>query len=172
MDHSAAGGPDTAPAHHGHAGHRASTPVDVAAHDPGAGRAAGHDKHAGHSVVMFRDRFWISLLLTVPVIVWSNDPQAWLGYSAPNFPGSEWIPAVFGTAVFLYGGLVFIRGGIGELRARQPGMMTLISLAIVARLLRDRDLVGAGDADHDHAARPLAGDALHRTGARRPGRPG
>ena len=134
MDHPAAGGPDTAPTHHGH-GHAGHTPVQptaaVGSHDPGAGHAAGHDKHAGHSVAMFRDRFWISLLLTVPVIIWSHDPQAWLGYTAPTFPGSEWIPAVFGTAVFLYGGLVFIRGGIGELRARQPGMMTLISLAIV-----------------------------------------
>ena len=110
--------------HAAHGGH--ATPVD-----PHAEHAASHDKHAGHSVAMFRDRFWISLLLTIPVIVWSHDPQEWLGYTAPTFPGSEWIPAVFGTVVFLYGGLVFIRGGVGELRDRQPGMMTLISLAIV-----------------------------------------
>ena len=80
---------------------------------------------------MFRDKFWLSLLLTIPVLLWSGDPQEWLGYTAPGFPGSDWIPAVLGTAVFLYGGLVFIRGAVGELRARQPGMMTLISLAIV-----------------------------------------
>ena len=128
MDHPTVGGPETTAAHHGHAGHPApGTHADSAAHVP----TAGHDKHAGHSVAMFRDKFWISLLLTIPVIVWSNDPQAWLGYTAPTFPGSAWIPPVFGTAVFLYGGLVFIRGGVGELRARQPGMMTLISLAIV-----------------------------------------
>ena len=53
--------------------------------DPG-----GHDKHAGHSVAMFRDKFWLSLLLTLPVIVWSRDPQTWLGYTAPTFPGSNW----------------------------------------------------------------------------------
>ncbi|HEU4920255.1 MAG TPA: heavy metal translocating P-type ATPase [Candidatus Limnocylindrales bacterium] len=80
---------------------------------------------------MFRDRFWLSFLLTLPVIAWSEDPQMWLGYSAPAFPGSEYLPAVLGTIVFLYGGLVFLRGGVDELRERQPGMMTLISLAIV-----------------------------------------
>ncbi|HET7727820.1 MAG TPA: heavy metal translocating P-type ATPase [Candidatus Limnocylindrales bacterium] len=80
---------------------------------------------------MFRDRFWLSLLLTLPVVAWSEDLQMWLGYAAPAFPGSEWLPAALGTVVFLYGGLVFIRGAVGELRVRQPGMMTLISLAIV-----------------------------------------
>ncbi len=99
---------------------------------PGAGTAAaGHDRHAGHSVAMFRDRFWLSLLLTVPVIAWSRDPQMWLGYTAPAFPGSDWIPAVLGTAVFAYGGLVFLRGGRDEILDRRPGMMLLISLAIV-----------------------------------------
>ena len=80
---------------------------------------------------MFRDRFWLTLLLTVPVLVWSADIQEWLGYRAPVFPGSNLIPALLGTAVFLYGGSVFIRGAVGELRDRQPGMMTLISLAVI-----------------------------------------
>ena len=92
---------------------------------------AAHDRHEGHSAAMFRDRFWLSLLLTVPVVIWSQDIQEWLGYQAPTFPGSDLIPAILGTVVFLYGGLVFIRGAIGELRDRQPGMMTLISLAIL-----------------------------------------
>jgi Cu2+-exporting ATPase len=101
---------------------------------PGSGHtgaAPAHDRHAGHSVAMFRDRFWLSLALTVPVLAWSTDPQSWLGYSAPVFPGSALIPALLGTVVFAYGGLVFLRGAGGELRERQPGMMTLISLAIV-----------------------------------------
>ncbi|HEY6013318.1 MAG TPA: HAD-IC family P-type ATPase, partial [Candidatus Limnocylindrales bacterium] len=93
--------------------------------------AATHDRHAGHSVAMFRDRFWLSLALTIPVLVWSSDPQAWLGYVAPSFPGSDLLPAILGTAVFAYGGLVFLRGARGELADRRPGMMTLISLAIV-----------------------------------------
>ena len=91
----------------------------------------GHDKHAGHSVAMFRDKFWLSLALTVPVVLLSHDVADWLGYTIPMIPGIEYVPAALGTAVFLYGGLVFIRGAVGELRDRQPGMMTLISLAIV-----------------------------------------
>jgi len=91
---------------------------------------SGHDRHAGHSVAMFRDRFWLSLLLTIPVVVWSTDVQNWLHYTAPVFPGSQFIPPILGIAVFLYGGPVFLRGGRDELRDRQPGMMTLISLAI------------------------------------------
>jgi P-type Cu2+ transporter len=92
---------------------------------------SSHDRHAGHSVAMFRDKFWLSFALTIPVIVWSRDVQHWLGYTAPSFPGSKFIPAILGTAVFIYGGLVFIRGAWGELADRKPGMMTLISLAII-----------------------------------------
>jgi Cu2+-exporting ATPase len=90
----------------------------------------GHDRHAGHSVAMFRDKFWVSLLLTLPTLVWGHMLQRALGYTAPASLGSGWIPALFGTAVFVYGGVPFLRGGIGELKDRLPGMMTLISLAI------------------------------------------
>jgi Cu2+-exporting ATPase len=94
------------------------------------GGHAAHDKHAGHSVAMFRDKFWISLLLTTPTLIWGHMLQGALGYSAPAFPGSQWIPAVFGTAVFLYGGTPFLQGAVRELIDRLPGMMTLIALAI------------------------------------------
>jgi len=87
--------------------------------------------HVGHSVAMFRDKFWWTLVLTIPVVVWSADVQHWLGYNAPSFPGSKWIPAIFGTIVFVYGGGVFLRGARGELAVRKPGMMTLISLGIL-----------------------------------------
>jgi Cu2+-exporting ATPase len=90
----------------------------------------GHDKHAGHSVEMFRDRFWISLALTIPALIWDPMIQDWFGYRAPVFPGSRSIPAVFGTAVFIYGGRVFLEGAVRELADRLPGMMTLIGLAI------------------------------------------
>jgi Cu2+-exporting ATPase len=80
---------------------------------------------------MFRDRFWLSLALTVPVVLLSRDTQEWFGYRLPNNAGLAYLPAVIGTVVFLYGGVVFIRGAQGELAGRQPGMMTLISLAIV-----------------------------------------
>jgi Cu2+-exporting ATPase len=101
-------------------------------HDGGAQGAHGsHDQHAGHSVAMFRDRFWLSVLLTIPVLVWSEMVQDWLGFTAPTFPLSERIPAILGTIVFVYGGMPFLRGGVRELRDRQPGMMLLISLAIL-----------------------------------------
>ena len=90
-----------------------------------------HDRHAGHSVAMFRDKFWLSLALTIPTVVWSPEVQHWLGYNAPAFPGSTLIPAILGTTVFFYGGLVFIRGAQSELADRKPGMMTLITLAII-----------------------------------------
>jgi P-type Cu2+ transporter len=90
----------------------------------------GHDRHEGHSPEMFRNKFWLSLALTIPVVFWSEHIQELLGYQAPEFPGSALIPPVLGTVVFFYGGLVFLKGGWGELKARLPGMMTLISLAI------------------------------------------
>ena len=119
--HSVHGAHDAHPTGHGHTAHDAHEDHD--AH-------AGHDKHAGHSVAMFRDKFWISLLLTIPTLIWGHMLQGALGYAAPAFPGSTWIPAVFGTAVFLYGGTPFLQGAVRELRDRLPGMMTLIALAI------------------------------------------
>src|SRR5215475_5427866 len=95
-------------------------------HDP-----QGHDRHTGHSVAMFHDKFWLSLALTIPTAIWSPDVQHWLGYTAPRFPGSRFIPAILGTIVFFYSGFVFLRGARGELADRKPGMMTLISLAII-----------------------------------------
>jgi len=113
---------------HDHAGQ--STAAARVAGRPSVSHAS-HDRHEGHSVAMFRDKFWLSLALTFPVLIWSRDPQVWLGYTAPVFPGSALIPSVLGTIVFAYGGLVFLRGARTELADRQPGMMTLISLAIV-----------------------------------------
>ncbi len=79
---------------------------------------------------MFRDRFWLSLLLSLPILYFSEQIQAWFGYRAVSFPGVEWVNPVLGTVLFLYGGLVFLQGARHELAARRPGMMTLISLAI------------------------------------------
>jgi len=94
------------------------------------GEHTQHDKHAGHSIAMFRRKFWISFVLTIPTLIWGHMLQRVFRYSAPHFPGTVWIPPVFGTAVFVYGGWVFIEGAIRELRVRLPGMMTLIALAI------------------------------------------
>jgi len=80
---------------------------------------------------MFREKFWGTLLLSIPTLVWAPMIQHWFGFEAPGGPrASRWIPATFGTLVFGYGGWVFIKGAIGEIRDRLPGMMTLISLAI------------------------------------------
>ncbi len=79
---------------------------------------------------MFRDKFWLSLVLTAPVVVWSAHIQGLLGYQAPTFPGSSWIAPVLATAIFAYGGVVFLKGAWRELTSRLPGMMTLIALAI------------------------------------------
>ena len=81
--------------------------VHGSAPDPHAGQKmldihGSHDRHAGHSVAMFRDKFWLSFALTIPVVFWSTDIQHWLGYTAPTFPGSQFIPAILGAVVFVY----------------------------------------------------------------------
>jgi Cu2+-exporting ATPase len=79
---------------------------------------------------MFRRRFWISLLLSIPVLLYSATIQGWLNFTMPAFPGSAWIVPLFSIIIFGYGGVPFLRMAWNELRQRQPGMMTLISLAI------------------------------------------
>src|SRR6476469_2857829 len=108
--------------------HHEQPPTAAAHHE---GHAAGHDRHAGHSVAMFRDKFWLSLALTIPAVLLSPEVAGWIGYTIPTIPGIEYVPAILGTLIFFYGGLVFVHGAQGELADRKPGMMTLISLAIV-----------------------------------------
>ena len=116
-------------------------------HDKHQGHG-GHSSHAGHEI-MFRDRFWVSLALSIPVLFFSSAIQGWLNYTAPVFPGSTWITPVLAVVIFFYGGLPFLQMATWELRDRQPGMMTLISLAIsVAFLYSLATLIfdlGAGD---------------------------
>ena len=116
--------------HHKHS-HPHSEPQHA---HPSGGHAAhtGHDKHAGHTPEMFRDRFFVSLLLTLPILYFSEHFQDWFGYRAAQFPGSAWVNPVLGTILYFYGGLVFLKGALRELRARTPGMMTLIALGITA----------------------------------------
>ena len=107
--------------HHEHV----STGSTTGEHDHSA-----HD-HSAHDPNQFKRKFWISLALTIPTLVFSTGLQDILGLTGPRFAYSDFIPAVFGTALFFYGGLVFLRGAVAELRAKKPGMMTLISLAIL-----------------------------------------
>ena len=117
-------------AHGSHASHHHPEPVPAAPVATGSPEHAGHDKHAGHSVAMFRDKFWLSLVLTIPTLIWGHMLPRALGYTPPAVPGAHLIPPVLGTAVYAYGGWPFVRGAWQELRARLPGMMTLIALAI------------------------------------------
>ena len=114
-------------------GHTMTPPSPAGGASPAGshdGMPMGHNAHAGHSVAMFRDKFWISLLLTIPTLVWGHMLQTTLGYTAPSFPGVMYVPPLFGTAVFFYGGLPFLKGALSEIRDRLPGMMVLIALAI------------------------------------------
>lgn len=95
----------------------------------GDGDHGGHGGHGDH-IGQFRDRFWVSLILTVPVVFFSPMVAHTLGYLPPSFPGSDAVSAVLGTTIFLYGGRPFLAGGWVEINKRQPGMMLLISMAI------------------------------------------
>ena len=123
--------------HHGaHPGHAEHTHADHAGEADHAGHA-GHEGHAGHShhdhgdhVGQFRRLFWIMLVLAVPVIVFSDMFAMLIGYELPDVAALAWISPVLGTVMYLWGGRPFLTGGVDELRARRPGMMLLIALAI------------------------------------------
>jgi Cu2+-exporting ATPase len=149
---------------HDHDGHQphggpVATRPDPAEHhayrDPHAGRGGsmghgahqGHDKHAGHDPEMFRRKFWLSLALTVPIVVTSDMVMEWFGYSL-DFPGMTLVGPVLGSVVFFYGGWPFLVGGVREVRDRAPGMMLLISMAItVAYVASLATSIGAFDLD-------------------------
>ena len=128
--------------HHEHAGDEGAAVMG------GAGSSGGHsdhDKHEGHDPEAFRRLFWISFLLTIPVVVFSPTVQEWFGYSLDSIPGHSLVSPILGTLVFIHGGRVFLQGGWHEVLARQPGMMLLISLAITvafgASVLGELDLI-------------------------------
>ncbi len=120
--------------HHTTAKQPADEPTGQASHE-------AHDEHGGHGVdhsgheQMFRRKFWVSLLLSAPVLLYSEMLQMWLGYTPPAVPFSEWIGPVFALIIFAYGGWPFIEMAVPEIRQRKPGMMTLISLAISVSLI-------------------------------------
>ncbi len=118
-DHDTHTAPDAAP----HGAH--DTESDEAHHD----HDGAHHDHGDHAA-MFRDRFWLSFLLTIPVVAWAPMIQEWFGYTAPAVPGSAWLSPVLGTVIFFYGGWPFLTGGLQEARDRSPGMMLLIAMAI------------------------------------------
>ena len=120
--------------------------------------------HTGHSVNIFKAKFWVSLILSVPVVAYSDIAEKLLGYTAPHFFGSPYLPFILSSIIFFYGGSVFITSAYRELRAKLPGMMTLIALAIsvayfysvaVTFLGKEGAFLGNGDAYYYNASRSL-----------------
>jgi Cu2+-exporting ATPase len=131
--HDETAGHDQHADHDEHAGHDPHAGRDEHAghdgHDRHAGRDdhdehAGHDRHAGHSVEMFRTRFWVCLVLTIPILLYAEGLWDLFGLTAPDLPGGEVVSFVLATAIYVYGGSVFLRSASHEIRARLPGMMT------------------------------------------------
>ncbi|MBD3276444.1 MAG: heavy metal translocating P-type ATPase, partial [Candidatus Marinimicrobia bacterium] len=100
--------------------------------------------HSGHEE-MFRRKFWISLALSIPVLLYSSTLQGWLGFSMPQFPGSSWITPLFSIIVFWYGGVPFLKMAVPELKKGKPGMMMLISLAISVAFIYSMGALFMGD---------------------------
>jgi Cu2+-exporting ATPase len=115
-------------AHEGHSAPQAGPPIRHGSH-------TGHDEHAGHAPETFRDRLVVSVILTLPILYYSDQAQQWLGYRAIRFPGSDWVTAVLSVVIYLYGGWVFLKGAREELADRSPGMMTLVAMAITVAFL-------------------------------------
>jgi len=111
--------------HKTHEGHA----MPATSHEDHSAHADHGTDHSGHEQ-MFRVRFWWSLLLSIPVLAYSEMIQMWLGFMPPMFPFSEWISFIFSLVIFGYGGIPFLQMAVPELKERKPGMMTLISLAI------------------------------------------
>ncbi len=107
---------------------QAATQAVLTGDSPHDGHGA-HVDHTGHELV-FRNRFWICLALTLPVLLYSHMIQMWFGFAMPQFPGSDWIGAIFAIIIFVVGGIPFLQMAGPEIRSRRPGMMVLISLAI------------------------------------------
>ena len=111
---------------------RSEQPPDRDAGAPGETQQNAHEGHGGHGdhAAQFRDRFWLTLVLSVPVVIWSPMIQDWFGYTAPQFAGDQLIAPVLGSIIFVYGGWPFLTGAKDEIRPWQPGMMLLIAMAI------------------------------------------
>ncbi|MGZ4932595.1 MAG: copper-translocating P-type ATPase [Halobacteriota archaeon] len=112
--------------HDAHTGHPSPAPK----------KESSYSRHAGHEVADFRRRFWISLIVTIPILILSPSIQEFAGVGqALRFPGDQYVLFVLASFVYFYGGYPFLKGIVSELRARLPGMMTLIAVAITTAYL-------------------------------------
>jgi len=99
-------------AHHEHQHiHHEDHPVTSTSpvHHKEADHYAAHDKHAGHHTEDFLKRFWVCLILTAPVLLLSHMIQQWAGFHL-MFPGDKYVLLLLGTAIYLYGGMPFLKG--------------------------------------------------------------
>jgi len=95
----------------------------------GDGHSHMHDKHAGHHTEDFLKRFWICLILTIPVLLLSQMIQHWFGFRIA-FASDKYVLLALGTAIYFYGGMPFLKGMVNEIKYNAIGMMTLVALAI------------------------------------------
>ena len=127
----------------GHEGHERSS--DHAGHDAHAGHSGqggheSHDGHAGHGgheghVAQYRHMFWIMLVLAIPTVALSGMFASIVGYSLPEVTWLAWVSPILGTIMYVWGGKPFLTGAVDEIKARKPGMMLLIALAITVAFL-------------------------------------
>ena len=105
--------------------------LTTSTHHHGANPPMGHEGHDHHAMMIndFKKRFWISLILTIPVLLLSEMVQHWLEFEI-KFPGDKYVLLILSSFIFFYGGWPFLKGFIDEIKAKSPGMMTLIALAI------------------------------------------
>ncbi len=123
------------PKHHEHESHR---PNSKPVHE----EHTGHSIHEGHRVEDFRKRFWISLIITIPILILSPMLQHWVGLGdALRFNGDLYLLFAFSTMLFLYGGAPFLKGLVSEVRMKLPGMMTLVAVAITTAYLYSSSVV-------------------------------
>ena len=104
-------------------------------HEHHEGHEHSHHEHSHHDPAQFKQKFWLSLVLTLPILYYAEQFQTWFGYDALTFPGSEWLSLLLAVVLYFYGGWVFLSGAVSEIRAKQPGMMTLIAFAITVAFI-------------------------------------
>ncbi|HRQ01005.1 MAG TPA: heavy metal translocating P-type ATPase [Terrimesophilobacter sp.] len=114
--------------------HREHADDDAHAHHAGHTGHAGHAGHGDHADE-FRRLFWIMLVMAIPVIAFNRMFASILGYTLPDWPGLSWVSPVLGTVMYVWGGRPFLTGAADEVKARQPGMMMLISLGITVAFM-------------------------------------
>lgn len=130
--------------HHHQHGPASQQPAKVHEHPTGMNKGnehphketdhSAHDEHAGHHTSNFLKRFWICLIITVPVLLLSHMIQQWLGFSI-TFTGDKYLLLALGSVIFFYGGWPFLVGMVRELKNGNPGMMTLVAVAITTAYL-------------------------------------